>query len=384
MRSASRYLATVRRAMSTPSCRSAATIASSDRMSSGRLRVDQAANAMAHRLGAVALAIRAGDRGGEEILQLERAARRRDVLVGGHAADGALVHLHRLGDVAQDQRAQMRDAVAEEAVLLADDLGGHLQDGLRPLLQRAHQPVGARQLLGQEDPVLLARARRDPRVEALVHQHARHRLRVQLDQPAAVRRWPHQHVRHHQLRRRRSRSSPPASDRARGSRRSCRPGLRHRRRRSPSAGAGRAAPAGPDCRAAPASPDPAGCARRAARPGTPSGRARTARPDRSASCARAPPRRAPAAAPSRRRSPPDPAVSRPAGHSSAIRCAPIMRSTGSSKDSRSCSPRCSRSGRPLVGDILDAAVVAFEVAGCRRGPSIAWTAARRRPTPPAS
>ena len=37
-----------------------------------------------------------------------------------------------------------------------------------------------------------------------------------------------------------------------------------------------------------------------------------------------------------------PAVSRPAGHSSAIRCAPIIRSTGSEKLSRNCSPRWSR------------------------------------------
>ena len=48
-----------------------------------------------------------------------------------------------VGDVAQDQRPQMRDAVAEEAVLLADDLRRHLQDGLRALLQRLDQPVRA-------------------------------------------------------------------------------------------------------------------------------------------------------------------------------------------------------------------------------------------------
>ena len=58
MRSASRYLATVRRAMSTPSRRSAATIASSDRTLVRLLRPDQRADAVAHRLGAVRLARR--------------------------------------------------------------------------------------------------------------------------------------------------------------------------------------------------------------------------------------------------------------------------------------------------------------------------------------
>ena len=57
MRSASRYLATVRRAMSTPSRRRNATIASSDRTSAGSLGADQGTDAVAHRFRAVALAI---------------------------------------------------------------------------------------------------------------------------------------------------------------------------------------------------------------------------------------------------------------------------------------------------------------------------------------
>ena len=48
-----------------------------------------------------------------------------------------------VGDVAQDQRAQMRDAVAQEPVLLADDLGRDLQDGLAALL-RAISPASWR------------------------------------------------------------------------------------------------------------------------------------------------------------------------------------------------------------------------------------------------
>ena len=79
-------------------------------------------------------------------------------LLRGDAADGALVHFDRGGDIAQDERAQMADAEAEEAVLLADDFGRHLQDGLRALLQRLDQPVGGLQLLGQEGAILAAHA----------------------------------------------------------------------------------------------------------------------------------------------------------------------------------------------------------------------------------
>jgi hypothetical protein len=40
---------------------------------------------------------------------------------------------------------QVRDAVAEEALLLLDDLAGDLDDGPRPLVERLEQPVGALQ-----------------------------------------------------------------------------------------------------------------------------------------------------------------------------------------------------------------------------------------------
>ena len=96
------------------------TIRSSDSVVVRRLAVDQAADAEAHRLGRMRVAAaRGGDRRGEEIFQLEEAARRRHVLVGGDPADRALVHADRVGDVAQDQRPQRLHAVAEEPVLLA-------------------------------------------------------------------------------------------------------------------------------------------------------------------------------------------------------------------------------------------------------------------------
>ena len=150
MRIASRYLATVRRAMSTPSSCSSSTMRSSDSVVVRRLAVDQAADAEAHRLGRMRLAAaRGGDRRGEEILQLEQAARRRDVFVGGHPADRAFVHADRVGDVAQDQRPQRLHAVAEKPVLLPHDLGRDLEDRRGALVQRFDQPVGRLQPVGR-------------------------------------------------------------------------------------------------------------------------------------------------------------------------------------------------------------------------------------------
>ena len=108
MRSASRYLATVRRAMSMPSCLSCSTILSSDSTAAGRLGVDQLADAMAHRFGGVRLlAVGRGDGGGEEVLELEHAARRRHVLVGGDAAHRRFVHRDGIRHRLQVERLQV-------------------------------------------------------------------------------------------------------------------------------------------------------------------------------------------------------------------------------------------------------------------------------------
>ena len=142
IRIASRYFATVRRAISTPSrCKQLDDPLVRQRVG-GRFAVDQAADPMTHRfrgMGAVAGRIR--DRRREEILQLVEAARRRHVLVAGHPADRALVHADRLGDVAKDQRPQRLHAAAEEAVLLANDLRSDLEDRRGALMQRFDQPV---------------------------------------------------------------------------------------------------------------------------------------------------------------------------------------------------------------------------------------------------
>ena len=92
----------------------------------------------------------AGQGRGEKEFQLENAARRGDRLVRGDAADRALMQVQFGGDVAQGEGAQMRNAVAEKAVLAADDFGGDAQDRLGAGFQGLHQPGRALQLFGQE------------------------------------------------------------------------------------------------------------------------------------------------------------------------------------------------------------------------------------------
>ena len=69
--------------------------------------------------------------------------------------DGRFVHRDRVGDRLQIERAQVLDAVREEAVLLAHDLLGDLQDGAGALVEALHQPVGGLQALEQIVLVLL-------------------------------------------------------------------------------------------------------------------------------------------------------------------------------------------------------------------------------------
>ncbi len=70
----------------------------------------------------------------------KRAAIGRHVFVGGDARHRGFMHLDGVGDRLQIERPQMRDAMGEEAVLLAHDLGRNLQDGAGALIERAHQP----------------------------------------------------------------------------------------------------------------------------------------------------------------------------------------------------------------------------------------------------
>ena len=142
----------------------------------------------------------AGDGRGEEIFQLEQAAGRGDVFIRGDAAHGAFVHADGGGDVAQVERAQQAHAVLEKRFLLRHDLRRDFQDRVGALVERLHQPVGRTQALGQVRLVGRGRRRRrDARVVTRVHQYARQRVGVELDEPAALGTAAHEDVRHHGL-----------------------------------------------------------------------------------------------------------------------------------------------------------------------------------------
>jgi hypothetical protein len=130
-----------------------------------------------------------GDRGGEEVLHLEDAA-----LVAMYLLEVTRDTVDSCMPIASATVLRLSgrrccDAIGEEAVLLADDLGGDLEDGAGALVEALHQPVGGLQAVGSGRPVLRpAAAAVDLRVVDLVDQHPRQRVGVELDQPAAVRR----------------------------------------------------------------------------------------------------------------------------------------------------------------------------------------------------
>ena len=80
----------------------------------GILGVDELLDLLLDRLGGQLLTIVAADPGVEEVLELVDALRGMHVLVGGHAADGRLVHPDVVGDIAQVQRLQVLHAALEE------------------------------------------------------------------------------------------------------------------------------------------------------------------------------------------------------------------------------------------------------------------------------
>src|ERR1700730_14942514 len=100
-----------------------------------------------YRLAGNVLASLPGDRRVEEILELVDPLGRVDVLVGGDAGDGALVHADVLGHVPQDERAQVGDALVEEVALELDDRVGNLDDGALALVDAADEPDGRAQFL---------------------------------------------------------------------------------------------------------------------------------------------------------------------------------------------------------------------------------------------
>ena len=92
-------------------------------MSAAAFAVDQLFDAVTHRFGGMRLAaMRCRDRRGEEVFQLEYAAARRHVFIGGDARHGQFMHADGVGDGLEIERAQMLDAAGEERILLAHDL----------------------------------------------------------------------------------------------------------------------------------------------------------------------------------------------------------------------------------------------------------------------
>src|SRR5574338_1116133 len=122
----------------------------------GVLARDQLLDLRLHRLRREVLAVRARDARVEEELQLEDALRRVHVLRRRHARHRRLVHADVLGDVTQDERLEMRDALVEELALELQDRLGDLDDRALALLDRSDQPLRRAQLVLD---VVLARVR---------------------------------------------------------------------------------------------------------------------------------------------------------------------------------------------------------------------------------
>ena len=186
MPSASRYLATVRRATCTPSAASSSTICWSDSGLSGaswaislrilaRIAVDE-----------TPVPSSAGHVAREKEAELEHAARRVQVLAGRHARDRRLVHLDGLGDVLQDHRLHGLLAAVEEGLLALDDRARDPEHRVVADLEAAEQPARLLQLRAQHRVV---RRARDHAGVALVHPDARQADGLSsTDQPWGVRR----------------------------------------------------------------------------------------------------------------------------------------------------------------------------------------------------
>src|SRR5215472_18291389 len=103
-----------------------------------------------HRLGGNVISRQPGDRGVEEVLELEDSLGRMDVLVGGHPRHRGLVHPDVLGHIPQNQGLEVGNALVEEVALEFHDGLGHLVDRPLPLVDRADQPHRAAKLVLDE------------------------------------------------------------------------------------------------------------------------------------------------------------------------------------------------------------------------------------------
>ena len=107
------------------------------------------------------------------------------------------MHTDRFGDGFEIERAQMLHPAGKKRILLPYDLVGDLEDSSRALIERTNEPSGILQTIGEIRLFGLApRGRRNLRVVGLVHQDLGQRVGIELDQPSAIRRGAHEHVRY--------------------------------------------------------------------------------------------------------------------------------------------------------------------------------------------
>ena len=153
-------MATVRRATTMSALRSRATMTSSDKHVVGVLRVDHLLDLVRTDSAEWASPAAFEAEAIEAVKKYFISNRPRGVwmnLLRGGARDGRFVDADRVGDGLQVERLQAGDALDEEAVLAAHDLGGDVEDGARALLQALGQPVRALQVGRNVLPVLVAR-----------------------------------------------------------------------------------------------------------------------------------------------------------------------------------------------------------------------------------
>src|SRR6185437_6918598 len=133
------------------------------------------------------------DVAGEEIAQLEHAARGVHVLARGDTGNGRFVHADRLGDVLEDHRPHVLLAVLEEGGLPLDDGAGDLDQRLVPDLKALQQPARFLQLGAHGGMAGIAP---DEARVALVEAHSGQGGRVDFHGPAVLG-APHEYIRHH-------------------------------------------------------------------------------------------------------------------------------------------------------------------------------------------
>src|ERR1700730_11846036 len=160
------------------------------------LVLDELADLGADGGGGGAGTVGAFDLAGEEVAQLEHAARRVHVLAGSDARHRRLVHRDRFGDVLENHRPHVLLAVLEERRLALDDGAGDLHEGFVADLQALEQPARLLQLRAHAG---VAGVAPDEAGVALIEPHTWQRRRVDLHAPAPLG-AAHEHIGHHVLR----------------------------------------------------------------------------------------------------------------------------------------------------------------------------------------